>query len=194
MSIFSEELGEGCSCIIVKKEPYSERAKKWIEKNNLKVGDYVKVLRKAESYENGWENIWAVSMDHYVGKTLKVCKIQPTGKIILNLGKHICEYPYFVLEKSEPPKPKYIPFESKEEFLERYTQVKKGVESGSFNDNLLQCGIWLRYKESGDLLMVRALSKESIYISMGAYKTFGELLDDFEFIDGSPCGKKVKDV
>ena len=64
------------TCIIVKKEPsYSERAKKWVEANDIKVGDYVKVTRKANENEHGWKGLWLDDMDESVAKTLMVKNI-----------------------------------------------------------------------------------------------------------------------
>lgn len=34
----------------------------------FKVGDKVKVVRKVESFANGWENTWEVEMDEAIGK------------------------------------------------------------------------------------------------------------------------------
>ena len=42
------------NCIIVKKEHcYEDKVKQWIDENNLKVGDYVKVTRRAENNADG---------------------------------------------------------------------------------------------------------------------------------------------
>ena len=48
--------------------------------------------------------------------------------------------------------------------------------------------------KSGGILMVEALSKDSVYMGcIWDSTTFGELLEDFEFLDGSPCGKLMED-
>ena len=108
-----KEFGSEWTCIIVKKEePYSERAKKWVEANDIKVGDYVKVTRKANEHEHGWKGLWLDDMDESVAKTLMVKDI---GICDNNIGlEDDYYYPYFVLEKIELPKPEYVPFESKE--------------------------------------------------------------------------------
>ena len=174
------------SCIIVKKEEsYEERAKKWIEQNDLKEGDYVKVTRKVNDHEDEWQGLWLDYMDESFGKILKVKEI--SNFIMLDNG---INYPYFVLEKTEPLKPEYVPFKSIEEFVERYTEVKEGTEFGTFEDNLLQCGMWIKSKDDDDLSQITVIREYGICIdTMSTIVLWENLLDDFEFIDGTPCGK-----
>ena len=99
-----------------------------------------------------------------------------------------------IIPKKEEPKPKYVPFESIEEFVERYTEVKEGTEFGTFEDNLLQCGMWIKSKDDDDLSQVTVIREYGICIdTMSTFVLWKNLLDDFEFIDGSPCGKESKD-
>ena len=99
-----------------------------------------------------------------------------------------------IIPKKEEPKPKYVPFESIEEFVERYTEVKEGTEFGTFEDNLLQCGMWIKSKDYDDLSQVTVIREYGICIdTMSTFVLWKNLLDDFEFIDGSPCGKESKD-
>ena len=99
-----------------------------------------------------------------------------------------------IILKKEEPKPKYVSFESIEEFVERYTEVKEGVEFGTFEYNLLQCGMWLKSKDDYDLSQVTAIRKYGICIdTMSTFVLWKNLLDDFEFIDGSPCGKLMEE-
>ena len=184
-----KEFGSEWTCIIVKKEePYSKRAKKWIEQNDLKEGDYVKVTRKVNDHEDEWQGLWLDYMDESVGKTLKVKGIYTYVYTIgLENGFY---YPYFVLEKTEPLKPEYVPFKSIEEFVERYTEVKEGTEFGTFEDNLLQCGMWIKSKDDDDLSQITVIKEYGICIdTMSTIVLWENLLDDFEFIDGTPCGK-----
>jgi hypothetical protein len=100
---------------------YAERQKEWIKKHNLKVGDKVKVLRRAENHKGGWGTYWPCQIDDTVGKTYEVDTISDYS-IRLRLNKESGGfsgyfdwwYPYFVLEpvKQEPktPKPKYKPY------------------------------------------------------------------------------------
>lgn len=77
----------------------------------LNVGDYVKVVRKAESHEAGWGNEWNVGAGKLVGETCKVWHICIYG--IELQTKNMCYYyvPYFVLEKVEKPVHEFKPFD-----------------------------------------------------------------------------------
>ncbi len=77
---------------------YEQRQKEWVQKNDLKIGDKVKVLRKAKSYEGGWNNSWCLYMDSTVGKEFVVNGFNDDdcGWGISLVG--VCDYPYFVLE------------------------------------------------------------------------------------------------
>ena len=111
--------------------------------------------------------------------------------ITSNYGSYSC-----IIVKEEP-KPKYVPFKSIEEFVERYTEVKEGAEFGTFEDNLLQCGMWLKSKDDDDLSQVTVIREYGICIdTISTIVLWKNLLDDFEFIDGTPCGKlvEVKDL
>ena len=79
-------------------------AKKKLElfSGKFKVGDKVKVLRKAKDHEGDWVDTWNADMDTSVGKTLEVINI--------NKGLHEYElrdglvnfgYPEFILELAE---------------------------------------------------------------------------------------------
>ena len=99
-----------------------------------------------------------------------------------------------IIVKKEEPKPKYVPFKSIEEFVERYTEVKEGAEFGTFEDNLLQCGMWLKSKDDDDLSQVTVIREYGICIdTISTIVLWKNLLDDFEFIDGTPCGKLVEE-
>lgn len=102
----------------------------------------------------------------------------------------------------EEPEPEYVPFETMEEFVQRYMEVKKGVKSNSFEDNLLQCGMGLKERgrdydvfcmvtELWDYGVVIGEEKmvirdNSVYNNTTSWR---ELYDKYVFIDGSPCGK-----
>ena len=118
---------------------------------------------------------------------------------VLEDNTYLCSCIILCLEE---PEPEYIPFKSMEEFVERYMEVKKGVRSDSFEDNLLQCGIWIKEKgqDSDIYCMVTEMWKEGVsvgqedtFISEGSVSTdftsWHDLYLGFNFLDGSPCGK-----
>lgn len=99
-----------------------------------------------------------------------------------------------IIPKKEEPKPKYVPFESKEEFVERYKEVMEVVEFNSFEDNLFQCGMWLKHADDDPnksvYRLVSLIKDAGVRISEWGFFDWGELLlAGFLFLDGTPCGK-----
>lgn len=65
--------------------------------SGIEVGDTVKMVRLAKSYELGWRNSWQESMNNSLGKEFKVTSIR--GECGINLGDpSCCDYPFFVFE------------------------------------------------------------------------------------------------
>lgn len=179
-------------CIIVKKEEsYEERAKKWIKENGLKKGDYVKVIRKAKDYEDGWDGRWTKERDDFIGKVIPVSDIGESTGVILS---YCCcdwagyDFPYFVLEKVEP-EPKYVPFESQHEFISAYYKANKEIITDT-ESMLSNFGMWLKGSEHYEL--VTYIHNKGIIIDDVSinWKT---LFDYYTFLNGSPCGRLVED-
>ena len=115
----------------------------------------------------------------------------------------------FIILKKEEPKPEYVPFENAEEFLNAYDYTNHSVENGSVENKLINYGgIWLKDKETDAWFMVTEIWDEGVVVGDGKLRTVSngdneyftmndvtdwrELLKDFTFLDGSPCGKEVK--
>ena len=81
---------------------YEERQAKC----GLKVGDKVRILRKAEDHEDGWGEEWAFSMDNTIVKIVKIVERYNLFGIKVSIeGFRDFYFPYFVLEKvNEEPK------------------------------------------------------------------------------------------
>lgn len=70
------------------------------EASGLKIGDMVKITRKAKSNEDGWDNNWDKGMDKYIGKEFVISfDAHKHGFRLLN--ESYC-YPYFILELVNP--------------------------------------------------------------------------------------------
>lgn len=69
----------------------------------LKVGDWVKVIRKAEDCEAGWDNVWPYTNNHLEGKTGRISELQDCKGICVYIPEYDdwWAFPYFVLEKIE---------------------------------------------------------------------------------------------
>jgi hypothetical protein len=86
------------------KETYLEHHKN----SNIKVGDKVKIVMKAEAHQAGWDNTWEPEMDEAVGQTMEVlsdgnnsgfcCAPVGNGGEKLEKCSHY-GYPYFVMRK-----------------------------------------------------------------------------------------------
>lgn len=96
-----------------------------------------------------------------------------------------------IIVKKEEPKPEYIPFESADEFIEAYDSANYSVSTGTMENKLLDYGgIWLRYKNVDVMCMVTEIWKEGVVLGNDLEATsWGELLEDYVFLDGTPCGK-----
>lgn len=79
----------------------------------LKVGDYVRVTRKAYDCEAGWDNGWADGMDKTVGMVGNVLAVSSDGIQISFASSRNGRwyFPYFVLEKVEKPECEFKPFD-----------------------------------------------------------------------------------
>lgn len=112
-----------------------------------------------------------------------------------------------IIIKKEEPKPKYVPFENAREFINVYSCVE--ATSLKKEDYFLSShGIWLKRKDKPNLLMVTEIYSFGVVISSDMNTTkkpndeyvtitettlWRELLKGYTFLDGSPCGKEVKD-
>ena len=114
-----------------------------------------------------------------------------------------------IIPKKEASKA-YIPFSSVDEFLSTYFEKCESIKQkiNAHNEDVLcNHGIWLKDKKTEDTYMVTKLSKKGIIIGCDvletiydgnstyyAYKNvikWNNLLEDYNFLDDTPCGKKL---
>lgn len=67
--------------------------------SGLKVGDKVKVTRKAESFESGWTCIWIEQMNDDVGQIFTITNIDKSAAGIMLGSGSGWYFPFFVLKK-----------------------------------------------------------------------------------------------
>ena len=110
----------------------------------------------------------------------------------------------FIIIKNEEPKSHYEPFASIEEFLTDY--FKSVANSEYIQKTISSTGIWLKHNDAfllvveiwdrgvviGDINMQTTEIDEDEYITVHGVTKWKELLEDYTFLDGSPCGKEVK--
>ena len=102
----------------------------------LKVGDKVKILRKAVSFEDGWDNYWSEGADTWVGKTgVIIGDSKVVGlKVFLEEEDDCWYFPYFILEKVEYSEtPKHVePVKQEEKKLTNYSVFTTNTEPRDF--------------------------------------------------------------
>ena len=101
---------------------YVHLQKMWLEATGVKKGDWVKVTRKAESHESGWNNSWTPGMDAVVGTFVQVLGSWDTNGIEVASGKFSppsYRLPFFILDPTGKPKPEKYTFTPFEQVLTR---------------------------------------------------------------------------
>lgn len=110
----------------------------------------------------------------------------------------------FIIPCEEEQKPEYVPFEYISEFIDAYRRVEACKLKDENLFYLSIRGIWLKNKATDACCMVTEIWNEGIAVldkkptinGMSVYNnstTWEGLLEDYTFIDGSPCGK-IKEV
>ena len=111
-----------------------------------------------------------------------------------------------IIPKKEEPKHEYVPFSNQEEFLNHYAYHKdRLVESSSTHQLSSLGGVWLKDKHLttfymvteiwddgviiGDTKMKTVKSGKGEYFTMNDITKWRELLEDYTFLDGTPCGR-----
>ena len=110
----------------------------------------------------------------------------------------VCVCPCIIPKKEL--KPEFIPFESADEFLDEYDEATYSVSSGTLENKLLNYGgIWLKSKKDDSLCMVAGICDDGLVIcdkertisdpiEYNVKMSWTEILADFVFLDGTPCG------
>lgn len=122
--------------------------------------------------------------------------------ITSNYGSYSC-----IIVKEEQ-KPKYVPFESAQEFLDEYYKSETGRINDGLEHYLSTRGLWLWDKNDeaykmiseiwnggviiGDMKVWPALANQASP-TFNNIKTWKKLTEEYEFLDGSPCGRLVEE-
>ena len=112
-----------------------------------------------------------------------------------------------IILKKEEPKPQYVPFKSKEEFIEAY-HYHDNAKYSETEDILLNYGMWLWSNEDGSYKLVTEIWNAGVVIGDDKMRITNEeghidafndttswvkLFSEYRFLDGTPCGKESKD-
>ena len=97
-----------------------------------------------------------------------------------------------IIVKKKEPKPKYVQFQDGREFFNSYLSVESRLEKEDYF--LSNHGIWLMDCENGYYFLVTEIWGDGVVLGSNQTTTHShDLLEDFIFLDGSPCGKEVED-
>ena len=104
------------------------------------------------------------------------------------------------IPKKEDPKPEFVPFKSADEFIDEYDNANYSINSETLENKLLSYGgVWLKSKKDYSLCMVARVSNDGLVIcdkerttsepiEYNVKMSWAEILADFLFLDGTPCG------
>ena len=105
-----------------------------------------------------------------------------------------------IIEKREEPKPEFVPFKSADEFIDEYDNANYSTNSGTLENKLLNYGgVWLKSKKDNSLCIVAGVSNSGLVIcdkerttsepiEYNVRMSWAEILANFVFADGTPCG------
>lgn len=107
------------------------------------------------------------------------------------IGKQGMRWACIILKKEEP-KPEFVPFDSADEFIDAYDSANYAVRCGTMQNRLLNYGgIWLiNTVNFASYMMVTEVWDDGLILgSDPEVVSWEELLRDYTFLDGAPCGK-----
>lgn len=95
-----------------------------------------------------------------------------------------------IIPKKEEPKPEYIPFSNPDEFIDAYiSNLDKRMDIGAIH-KLDKFGMWIKYKD--DYVLVTYIEQSGINSGTELASDWQDLYDNYTFLDGTPCGKRVE--
>ena len=121
------------------------------------------------------------------------------------IDEHKASWAVAIIKKEEPKK--YVPFESKEEFIEAF-HYHDNANYSETEDILMNYGMWLWSNEDGSYKLVTEIWNAGVVIGDDKMRITNEeghidvfndttswvkLFSEYRFLDGSPCGKEVED-
>lgn len=105
-----------------------------------------------------------------------------------------------IIEKKEELEPEFVPFKSVDEFLDEFDEANYSIAHGTLENRVLEYGgIWLKSKKDDSLCMVSGVRDDGLVIcdkertpsepvEYNVKMSWDEILADFVFLDGTPCG------
>ena len=86
----------------------------------------------------------------------------------------------------------HVPFSNMEELASTYEETMQGYDIYTFIDNLRCNGMWIRCKEDRGVYQITGMLADGVIVAgFEKKKTWGELFNEFEFVNNEPCGKRA---
>ena len=97
-----------------------------------------------------------------------------------------------IIIKKEEPKPKYVPFNNRPEFLNRHFGVNI-FDDEKMLKSISMSAMWVKHK-NGLMRVVTEVCNKGVVLGCDPLMTeWEELLKCYTFLDGSPCGKLAEE-
>ena len=93
----------------------------------------------------------------------------------------------------EPEEEKYRPYETTDEMIEDFRERAKAYGANFFKCPMFNPTIWVKDKKSNSKYLISAFGETNVLIG-GKYLSSEMLFEDFTYLDGTPCGKKLKKI
>ena len=121
------------------------------------------------------------------------------------IDEHKASWAVAIIKKEEPKK--YVPFESKEEFIEAF-HYHDNANYSETEDILMNYGMWLWSNEDGSYKLVTEIWNAGVVIGDDKMRKTNEeghidvfndttswvkLFSEYRFLNGSHCGKEVEE-
>ena len=128
----------------------------------------------------------------FLGVLVKIHK-DSNNPFCVKQNDGVYKYPCIIEKKEEPkPKPKYVPFNNRPEFLNRHFGVNI-FDDEKMLKSISMSAMWLKHK-NGVMRVVTEVCNKGVVLGCDPLMTkWDELLEYYTFLDGSPCGKEVEE-
>ena len=91
----------------------------------------------------------------------------------------------------EPEEETYRPYETTDEMIEDFKERAKAYGANFFKCPMFNPTIWVKDKKSNSKYLISAFGETNVYLSSIDEYSLELLFEDFTYLDGSPCGKKI---
>ena len=113
-----------------------------------------------------------------------------------------------IIIKKEEPKPKYVPFETLDEFIESYKKAEERIDCSNIEGYIASCGMWLKDTDRDVYCLVTEIWNYGVvvgdsnmnttkdgdeYFTFNGVTEWKKLFMEYTFMDDSPCGKEVEE-